>query len=164
MPVTYSQIATVLATGTTPISFNSLGSYTDLRLVVFSYMADDVYLRFNNDAGSNYSNNYIVGYGGNITASRTSNLTAIPINYTSGTSTNAANCVIDILGYSNSSFYKTVLVHSGYTAGTTSYVNLESARWASTSAITSIQVRGGSSGSAQFYSGTRFTLYGITAA
>ena len=83
MATTYTQIATTLVSSpTTSVSFSSLGSYTDLRLIMFCYCPNDIYLRFNNDGSTNYGFNYMAGYGGSIAAGRSASGSSQQIIYT----------------------------------------------------------------------------------
>lgn len=80
MALTYEAIATTTVSGSpSTITFNSISSaYTDLRVVFCGAQSADtpVYLRFNNDSGSNYWTKTINGYGSTIDGQR-GNLTGI---------------------------------------------------------------------------------------
>lgn len=163
---TYEPIATSSPTGTTTVTFNSFGGYTDLVIVAVAKndtTAGQLLMRFNSDSTGPYTRTLLVGDGTSATSSRATTGTSISL--TGGTSmvTTADTFIMakaNIFSYTGST-NKTLLVeHSQDLNGsgrTGRYVFL----WPSTSAITSIELftNGGN-----FSSGTRFTLYGIKAA
>jgi len=165
---TYEPIATTtLGSAQASVTFSSLGSYTDLVLIVqakSSNSTDDPQLYFNSDTGSNYSLTFLQGNGSSASSSRYSN--------TSGgfycgrpgyTSAGFTTTIFNIMNYSNSTTYKTVLLRSNANDNTVNYNAAEAAvaLWRSTAAITSFTIDGGTGNIA---SGSTFTLYGITAA
>ena len=166
---------TTLASDTVSYTFSSIsGSYTDLVLVCSTKAASGhsgndvrIDLRFNSDTGSNYSDTYLRGNGTSASSGRDSNRTqidevsSIPPN----SSSEYALFTYNIMNYSNSTTYKTVLCRGGMTgtfAGGYNNVGAQVGLWRSTSAITSITIfaQGGNSG-VGFASGSTFTLYGI---
>jgi hypothetical protein len=155
---TYTPISTTtLGSSTSSVTFSSIsGSYTDLVLTIdgiASTEASDI-MTFNSDSASNYSWTLMDGAP---SSARGSNQSAC---YLGNTWTDRYFKIINIFNYSNSTSYKTVISRSNYQAGNyavSAWVSL----WRSTSAITSLTV-GPNSGTMS--SGTKLTLYGITAA
>jgi len=165
MPTTYEPIATTtLNSSASSISFSSIPStYTDLKLIFvpLSAAGGNFYIRFNSDTGNNYTYSYITyldgGYAGS-TGTATSLISGSPglTNGLNGTYPNLYD--ININSYTNTSIYKNCLFsfyeqHGlGGTSASGGYVI---GNWASTDAITSIQLE------ADWDSGTTATLYGI---
>jgi hypothetical protein len=167
---TYTPIATTTISGssTSIVEFASIsGSYTDLIIVGNLGAASNSFpaARFNSDAGANYSVTDIVGDGTSATSSRASSRNVADISYNViGNSGVNQNFIAQIMNYSNSTTYKTMLSRVNAAAsGTTATVCL----WRSTAAITNIKLYSATAnGSNQynFTAGSTFTLYGITAA
>lgn len=164
MAVTYTPIATVTPSGTSTVDFTSISSsYTDLVLVMSGSMASaaNMFIRVGNgslDTGANYSIIQMVGSGSSATSSTASSQTEYKV--TEGLFFNTSevcNLIVNFQSYSNSSTYKT-LVSRANSAGIG--VNAAAGEWKSNSAIDTIRLYG----SQNFNSGTRVTLYGITAA
>jgi len=158
----YESIATttVGAGGAASVTFSSIPStYTHLqiRAIARVNIVDWVQIRFNSDSGSNYSYHYLNGSGSvaqaGAGASTTSTVTSILA--PNATSVFGA-AVIDILDYANTNKFKTVRSLTGFDDNSTGGINLTSAAWRSTSAITSIVI---SVNTLQQYSS--FALYGI---
>jgi len=177
LPSTMTPIATstLTAAGAT-VTFSSVPqTYTDLVLVVSVKTTSGAYpilkMQFNGDTATNYSYTNLIGSATSTVASaRSSNIaqmypgpgivTAIP-----DTANTFATGLINIMNYSNSTTYKTVLsrdaVPTNSTGGTGqvgAYVNL----WRSTAAVTSITVT--TNNGSNYDVGSSFTLYGIKAA
>ena len=165
MAITYEPIATqTLGSATATVTFSSIsGSYTDLVLIcqVQRSTATGTYLqmRFNSDSGSNYSTTILYGSGSTAGSWRDSNRTDINLDYYAAP-TNSSWSIrnINIMNYSNTTTYKTVLNRANdATQGTDTGVHL----WRATSAITSLVLTMPSN---NFIAGSTFTLYGIKAA
>jgi len=168
---TYEPIASqTLGSNTTTVSFSSIASsWTDLRLIVSgrstrtSVTYESIWIRFNADSGSNYSDTYLYGSGSSAGSGRSSNLTRVQIarfNHSASSNTTPSAVIIDVQSYANTSVYKTVLGQSASSVENwpvSRYVGL----WRSTSAITSIDLTVEVD---QFASGSTFSLYGIKAA
>ena len=167
MAKTYTPIATqTLSTATANVTFSSIPSaYTDLVIVCDNLFiasgTPNLRVRLNGDTGSNYSVTPIEGNGATAYSVRQINITGIDFGYYTSlypisTSTIPNNAIINIMNYSNSTTYKTVLARSGssYT-GTNANVGL----WRNTASITSVTVT--NSTAANFSVGSTFTLYGI---
>lgn len=155
MAATYEPIATTtLSSGTGSVTFNSLGTYTDI-VMVFNGVADNnLSLRFNGDSGANYSITRIIGDGSSASSSRYTGITSMYGPYAAA----QQMTIWQVMNFSNSTTYKTALARGGG-AGTQTeaYVGL----WRNTAAITSLTVL---SQSGSMAAGSTITLYGIKAA
>ena len=158
MPSTYTPIATqTLTSSSATVSFSSIPStYTDLVLVYSgtAVSSDTMYYRFNSNTSTIYSDTYLFG-DGTSGSGRHANYDAI---IAAGINTTQSVQVINIMNYANTSTFKTTLLrgNASGTAATVVFAGL----WRSTDAITSIQLNI----TANFASGSTFTLYGIKAA
>ena len=164
---TYTPIqTTTLGSNQQFVSFSSIsGSYTDLTLIISAAGTSnqDMYCQINGDSGTNYSRTTLYGTGSAAGSVRVTNDSLAMIDYYGIANTTLGNAIhiVNFMNYSNTTTYKTLLSRSNNAGiGTDAIVNL----WRSTSAITSIQLRLGSSGGANFLAGSTFTLYGIAAA
>ena len=159
MPKTYTPIATSTMTVNAPsITFSSIpAGYTDLKLVI-TFKRDNaggVYLRFNGDSASNYSQTFLEGNASTTTVSvQAANQTFGYIDY-NGDSTNNGMYSIDLMNYSNTNTFKTYLA----TAGNSAIIDKTVGLWRSTAAISTILVA--SSNGGNYFAGSSATLYGI---
>lgn len=163
MAKTYEPIITQTLSASALIVYLSVipQTYTDLILIINGKLvsgADNIALRFNGDSSALYSETYLSGNGSAIGSGRDANLT---YGLVSTTNTSDGMNIINIMNYSNTTTYKTMLSKAGTAA---SYSQLWSTLWRSTSAITSISLQIGAGGTLSFASGTTFNLYGIKAA
>ncbi len=167
MPVTYTPITSqTLSSATNSITFSGIsGTYTDLVVVCNSTISNNgggAYMAFNGDtSGTNYSQTFLYGTGSAAGSTRTTNSVGTA-NWVGGqiggmSNTTPSTYVINVMNYSNTTTYKTILSRSSdlYTEAS---VNL----WRNTAAITSIII--GAQGAYTFSAGSTFTLYGIKAA
>jgi len=159
--MTYFPIATTtLGTSTATVTFSTIsGSYTDLVLVISVINAasnDDLYLEFNADTGSNYSKTQLFGNGS--TAGSNQNSNATTYNGAGFFGTTISSSINQIMNYSNSTTFKTILTRANNSAGN---VGVNIGLWRDTNAITSIKVGFGATNMA---ADTTLTLYGIAAA
>jgi hypothetical protein len=160
---TYESIATqTLGSAAATVTFSSIsGSYTDLVLIgqIKGTASTFLNLQFNGDTASNYSRVVLAGQGTVAASELRSNRTAINTDYFQTIQTNFNYITrINIMNYSNSTTYKTVLCRPDNAAnGTGATVGL----WRSTSAITSVTLLADGN---SFDIGTTFSLYGIKAA
>lgn len=164
---TYTPIGTTtLGSAAADVTFSSLSGYTDLVIVANARYegagsgTGGLRIQFNGDSGANYSLTALSGSGSAVSTGRATGGTYGEIGEVAQTGLGSSTYVVttaNIMNYSNSTTYKTILSRSD-AAGVTSklLVNL----WRSTSAITSIRLFAGSNLSA----GSTFTVYGITAA
>lgn len=160
---TYVPISTqTLGSATASVTFSSIPStYMDLVLVINGGTAtatQDMYVRFNSDAGANYSQTLLRGNG---TAASSSTFTAQSngwLDFTGANNDLNQMWTAQIMNYSNATTYKTYLSRfSRASTATEAIVGL----WKNTAAISTILV-GTSSGN--ILSGTSLTLYGILGA
>ena len=160
LPGSYDAIGTftVGAGGQSTISFTSIPStYKHLQIRYFGFVANDAFIRFNSDTGTNYSRHSLYGNGSSAAAYGAANETAIGFTYTAS-STNPGVVVCDILDYANTNKYKTVKVLNGDDQNGSGIIMLASGNWRNTSAITSITIFEDSGVFGQYSS---FALYGI---
>jgi hypothetical protein len=160
---TYTPIATqTLGSGVGTVTFTSIPStYTDLHLVVSHKFAvttaTGVSVTFNSDNGTNYSYTNMYGNGSSAASSRATSSNYIVIG--NGDDINFNIAIADIMNYSNSTTYKSVIARGTTPASlTTAWAGL----WRNTSAITSLTFT--NNASVAFVAGTVATLYGIAAA
>ena len=160
----YESIATQLvgAGGASSITFSSIPStykHLQIRFIANNASAQDIYIRFNSDTGSNYWRHYLYGQGSAVTASADAVANdKVSIGYTSTTSGIFGNGVCDVLDYQNTNKYKTTRSLCGYDANGSGYVVLFSGLWSSTAAVNSITAF---PTSGNFNQNSQFALYGI---
>lgn len=162
---TYAKIAsTTLGSAQSSVTFSSLGSYTDLILVMQNTLGgtglQSSFMRFNSDSGNNYSDTYLGGYSGGAASGRDTNNNAIRVSaYLAGTNPgNLRTTTIQLQDYGNTTTNKTILCRDSSPDETGACAGL----WRNTAAITSIYLFNG--GAVNFAIGSTFTLYGIEAA
>jgi hypothetical protein len=166
---TYVPIATTtLASTASGVTFSTLGSYTDLVIVVTGYNttspSDAPIIRFNGDTATNYSDTELYGNGTTAGSGRMSNNTYITTQRSGGfsnVSTQPGMVIINVMNYGNSTTYKTVLVRSGIASATYPSTEAIVGMWRNTAAITSVSV---TFASTLFAIGSTFSLYGIKGA
>ena len=159
---TYTPIATqTLGSSAANVTFSSIsGSYTDLIIVASAYASSadtSIEVYYNGSASSGlYSETILDGDGSTASSARESNVNAAALGSV-GTSQSVS--IIQIQNYSNTTTYKTALGRgNNINNRVRAYVGL----WRNTAAITSVTLY--LTGSANFGSGSTFTLYGIKAA
>jgi hypothetical protein len=163
MATTYEPIATyTIPSATANYTFSSIsGTYTDLVIVVTgnSTAAADLWMQVNGDTGTNYSTTQLSGTGSSALSQRSSNRANFNVNFNAYMSTTvAANYVIQIQNYSNTTTNKTMLARS---SNANQAVDATVGLWRNTAAITSVTLIANGS---TFATGSTFTLYGIKAA
>jgi hypothetical protein len=154
-----------LGTSASTITFTNIPStYRDLRLVVSKTLTAqaNTYIRFNGDSGSNY---YVVGMGINwqpvASSFNASADTSIADHWGYASTPQGSTTYMDILDYAAIDKHKTALGRfNGMTTDGQWGIDSIAARWANSSAITSITM---SLSSGQFASGSTFILYGVIA-
>ena len=162
---TYTPVASqTLSASASSVTFSNIPQdYTDLVLIAsFSSAAadNDVRCTVNGDTGSNYSYTRISGSGSTATSGRAST-TYIPSYFVIGTSTNPQTIIWNMMNYSNSTTYKTILSRI---SAADKELSAEVALWRNTAPITSVTfTNAGNNSPAQFASGSVFSLYGIQA-
>jgi hypothetical protein len=145
-----------IETAVSSVTFTSIPqTYTDLILVVSGTWASAGYeafgFQFNGDAGSNYSRTLLNGNGTSALSSREAT------SYWGALGDTQSNSIINIMNYSNSTTYKTV-ISRGSSAGY--QVRGTVGLWRNTAAITSMVL---TMASGNFAVGCTLSLYGIAA-
>ena len=164
MASTYEPIATTtLSTASSSVTFSSIPqTYTDLVLVWSGLNsasnAEGFQIKVNSGSGTLQSLTRLQGNGS--TASSAISANGDP---SCGVTGNAGRDTIiaNIMNYSNSTTYKTIISRYNSTGGTDDRVGIYVNLTRDTAAITSLLI---SSTSGNFISGSTFTLYGIKAA
>ncbi len=165
----YDSIATAVGTGSSgTITFSSIPStYTHLQIryigrVTNSDTADNIFVQFNSDTGSNYAWHYLEGDGASTAASGSSSQSKILSGRVSA-ATAAADVmgvgVIDILDYANANKYKTLRTLTGQDRNGGGVSVMTSGLWQNTAAVSTITITNGSA--TNFTTATSFALYGI---
>lgn len=164
---TYDQIfTTTLTTAVASLTISSIpAAYTDIRLVASCQLTGannyDLQMQFNSDTASNYSRTYLYGDGTTAGSGRNSSTTSNTITSIVGTSASTYGFSVitaDLMNYSNTSVYKTIL---GRGSNPINYTFATVGLWRSTAVINSMLLF---PGSGSFNIGSSFTLYGIVAA
>ena len=161
---------TTLTSSASSVTFSGLGSYSDyahlqIRAVTRNsgaFTGGIVDFILNSDTGANYSDHYLKGESGSVTSSGGISQNDVAIGDGAGGSNGASQFstfVADFLDFSSGSKNTTIRSLSGLAASGRNIVSLRSGLYNSTDAITSIAF----SDSANFVSGTRFSIYGIKA-
>ena len=158
--VSYTLISEqVLSAPASSITFSSIPqTYTDLVLECTvgqtpATTPNAGYMTFNSDTGTNYSRTSVNGNGSTAASNRTTSQTNIDPLVT--TNTFAAH-TIQMLSYSNTNVYKTILVRY---SDAPSNAGAQAGLWRSTAAISSLTLTLGASQS--FAAGSTFRLYGV---
>lgn len=167
----YESISTVTvgAGGTSTVTFTSIPStFKHLQIrgiarVTGATTDANIYMNFNGDSASNYSQHYLFGNGsGPAAGGGSSSSVEIGIRATGANSTSGVfgAGVIDILDYANTNKYKTVRSLNGHdqNAVATGYVFFTSGNWRNTAAVSSITLTSSNGNIAQY---SHFALYGI---
>lgn len=164
MPIpTYTKIATkTLTNAQTTLVFSSIPeNYRDLVLVMSAQSSSstiyNVDIRFNGDAGANYSNVQIIGNG--TAAQSTSGTGSTGVSAIIHASTHpSGNVIINIFDYWQINKHKNVLVRDTTPSES---ARLRSGVWASTAAIRSISIIPNTTFPFNLQVGSTFSLYGI---
>jgi hypothetical protein len=151
-----------LSSSASTVTFSSIpGTYRDLRLVIQGIGSTSNMqprMTINNDTAANYNYVSMQGDGASATSSSASGTTFIPFTFNSRVQTTYDwQSVVEVLDYSATDKHKTGILRPGNSANGVEAIG---SRWASTSAVTSIQI--------YFFSGTwaagsTFALYGVSA-
>jgi hypothetical protein len=163
MPKTYEPIQTqTVGTATTTVTFTSIPqTYTDLILIVAADVTSagqNLYLTFNSVTSTIYSRTFLYGNGSSAISARNTLQPAIPLSEFAGSGSGSYS-IANIMNYTNTTTYKTVLHRGGYAGNITA---LTAGLWPSTAAITSLSCV--PTGGTTWVVGSTFTLYGIKAA
>ena len=119
----------------------------------------------NGDTGSNYISHALVGNNGAVSATSSGTTTSFWAGDTFQTGMQTgypASAIIDIVDYASTAKNKTIKTSYGFNNNTSSQsaIILLSSLWISTAAITSVTIK--PVGSAQFSTGSTFSLYGVS--
>lgn len=152
--------------GTSSITFSSIPqTYQHLQIrgvgkdARTGFAASQIAIRFNLDSGSNYSYHSLYNDGTSVLAFGSANAVGAYINC-GGSGDSFHGAVIDILEYTNTNIFKTCRAISGGDNNGSGQINLTSASWRNTSAITSIQMTPLFPNISQ---NTVYSLYGVLA-
>jgi len=159
MATTYDKIAsTTLGSAANYIDFTSIpATYTDLRISFVPKGTDiPIYITFNSDTGSNYSNTRLQGDGSAASSGRQTSQTSIRVGTVTGTSLGFYQ--YDIFSYAGSTF-KTLLSNENNDQNGSGTIVCKVGLWRSTSAITDIRLDSATTNG--LTTGTIATLYGI---
>jgi hypothetical protein len=164
---TYTPIASQTVSGVSTVTFSSLPqNYTDLIIVsnIAFNNSDSLSFRFNGDTSSStlYSWTVLTGNGSSATSLRGSNQAKGLADYNGYPTSTVGEYVsiLQVMNYSNSSTYKTVLSRGNQAGhGTDAIVNL----YRSTNPITSITLGMGTAQTTNFASNSTITIYGVAA-
>jgi hypothetical protein len=157
---TYTSLGTrtLTSTATSVVFSNIPATYRDLILVTnVTHSANaeiDLTIRFNSDAGANYSRLAMTGNG--TTAASFAQTGNDGVNVL-GASTTISVAITQVMDYSATDKHKTVLFRGNLTAGR---VSAFVSRWANTAAINNMSV---SVLSGNYAIGSTFSLYGVIA-
>lgn len=165
---TFDLLETVsISTTTASISFTNLNNYFNYKhLQIRATMrgastgttTGSITIRFNGDTATNYNFRRMNNSGTSVSASVTysnGDITLINIVPQNGQSPgNFGGLILDIADFLSANKSKTIRTHHGTGINATNYT---SGAWRSSSAITSIEI----ATAASFFSGTRFSIYGV---
>lgn len=156
---TYIALAnTTLSSSSSTVVFSSIpATYRDLVVTVSGKTTGnaDIGLLLNNDSGANYSFVYMGGNGTSAASGSSGSQTSVVLDAYFWRSTEISTCIAHIMDYSATDKHKTVLSRNNVAgAGVDAFAN----RYASTSAITQVEVR---TTAFAFDTGTQINLYGI---
>jgi hypothetical protein len=157
VPIAYSSTSTFGGFTNIPSNYQDLHVVGSL-LTDATRTATSLWLRINNDSGTNYSDTILTGNGSTASSTRASNNTILGFNYTL-VSGNPAVFEMWILNYANTSTYKTILWREANDNNGSGTTTLHVGLWRSTAAITSVNFLypGGNSQTAN----TTAALYGV---
>ena len=119
MASTYEKIATTtLGSSAANIEFTSIsGAYTDIFLIVNAKSVSggvDLTMQVNGDTGSNYSKTNLYGDSSGAKSTRASNQTSFGVNLAGYiTNTFGTYQAVNLMNYSNTTTYKTILTRNG---------------------------------------------------
>lgn len=157
------QTVTVGTGGTSAVEFTGIaGTYKHLQIRAIAKGGEATYsqfkIQFNSDTGNNYSTHAIYGTGSGSPGAEGF------INYPygsiySGSTTTFGGLIVDILDYANTSKYKTVRTLAGVEGNGSGIIDMASANWRNTAAITSIKFTTAGTGTIAEFSS--FALYGV---
>jgi len=166
----YESIATVTvgAGGQSSVTFSSIPStYQHLQVrfiarISTSDTAENTWLRFNADTGSNYTYHFLDGNGSSASAGAGTSQTRI-LAGRAGAANSGSNIfgtnVVDVLDYANANKYKTARILGGIDRNGDGNIRLDSGVWMNTAAVTSLTIMPTTGNNFVQYS--HFALYGV---
>jgi hypothetical protein len=156
-----------VGTATSSITFSSIPStYTDLFVVCSILPSSTSFytpsLQFNGDTASNYSGTWVYGQGSSAASSRNSSQTQMALDNYAATPAVGYPMIVNfsVMNYSNTTTNKTVISRGNDVFASAGETSATVGLWRSTSAVTSLTVKGNG---ANFAVGSTFSLYGISA-
>jgi hypothetical protein len=167
----FESIATVIVSGgsVASVTFSDIPqtfTHLHIRAIARHTNADtdnNIYIRFNADTTTNYSNHNVAGSGSSAIAGGAATVYP-PYNFRVPGASSSANIfgvgVADILDYSNTNKFKTVRSLTGHDQNGSGTAFLISNNWRSTAAITSIVFFGAGFNITE---PSHFALYGVKA-
>ena len=171
---TYTPIATTtLGSAQSSVTFSSLGSYTDIDIVMVAATTHTSstfpYIQFNSDTGTNYSATELYGNGTSAASARDSNTAKgwIGLDVSISTTVGEAITKIHLMSFGNTNIYKPWLARTDRASSALDYYGTDAiaGTWRNTGAITSLTIKNSRGGADyNFATGSTFTLYGIQAA
>jgi hypothetical protein len=162
-PNSYESIASSTPSGTNTVTFSSIASsYASLQLRIFHLEPTNggLRIRFNSDAGLNYTYHELQGDGSaaSATGAATGSYSGFAYSWVTTSTTAPHAGIIDVLDYASTTKYKTIRGINGQDTNASGAIILASTLWLSTSAVNSITIL---STAGNYGSGTTFALYGI---
>ena len=143
---------------------NDWSQYMDLVIIgydrgAYSAVSGDIYLRFNNDAGSNYKNQILKGTGAAVSGVDASGteITIADVPYNSATANIFGSYMVNLFDI-NSGKHKTIISFSGSDRNGAGEVRQTGSAWQSQAAITEIDII---PQAGDHLSGSRFDLWGV---
>lgn len=169
----YESIATVTvgAGGSASVTFSSIPStYQHLQVrfiarISTSDTAENTWLQFNGDTGSNYSYHFLDGNGSSASANGAATQTRI-LAGRAGAANSGSNIfgvnILDVHDYASTTKNTTARILGGIDRNGDGNIRLDSGAWFNTAAVTSLTISPTTSNS--FVLGSVFSLYGIKGA
>jgi hypothetical protein len=155
-----TSIATGSLSGASTSITSISGSYKSLKLVLVGWYASnvDATMSFNSDTSSNYQQQFVKSADNTISTGGGSATKMYLHQQAGSTSNTTAVAVLDVDDYSNASYGKIWNLNNYYVASnnSTKVMEMQSGFFASTTAITSIQIT-----TPGTWSGGTYTLYGV---
>jgi hypothetical protein len=159
-PNSYESIQTVtLGSSSSSVSFTSIPStykHLQIRYSLTAAAAADTGVRFNSDAGANYSSHLLRGTGTAAQAYTYTSSNQIYAQFNIGFNTSVA--VIDILDYASTNKNTTIRSLAGWDNNGSGEIDLWGGAWYNTAAVSSIDLVALTT---TFSANSKFALYGI---
>jgi hypothetical protein len=167
VPNSFESISTAAITTTTStVTFSSIPStYDHLQIRILGRTSlggapDNVYMRFNSDSGTNYTNHYLWGNGTNATSSGGGSADTFVSGRQPGTDSLANTygaSIIDVLDYGNTNKFKTIRVFTGWDVNGSGEAFYSSGVWRNSNAVSTITL----TNSFSWLPNSHLALYGI---